>query len=133
VIAAATQLNATITPITKRQIIAMLPDCLDAESKATKPVFRQITNLSRWIVLLAIVVNVGARRKPMDTIAAILFGVLVAYVAIGLIAGLGFIAVGVVRVQAAPVTLGARILLLPGATALWPLVLARWLAARRIP
>jgi hypothetical protein len=111
----------------------MLPDCLDAESKATKPAFRQITNLSRWIVLLAIVVNVGARRKPMDTIAAILFGVLVAYVAIGLIAGLAFVAVGVVRVQAAPVTLGARILLLPGATALWPLVLARWLAARCIP
>jgi hypothetical protein len=111
----------------------MLPDCLDAESKATKPTFRQITNLSRWIVLLAIVVNVVARRKPMDTIAAILFGVLVAYVAIGLIAGLAFVAVGVVRVQAAPVTLGARILLLPGATALWPLVLARWFSTRRIP
>jgi hypothetical protein len=31
------------------------------------------------------------------------------------------------------VTIGARILLLPGATALWPLVLARWFSARRMP
>jgi hypothetical protein len=69
----------------------------------------------------------------MDTIAEILFGLLVAYVAIGLIAGLAFVAAGVVRVQSAPVTIGARILLLPGATALWPLVLARWFSARRIP
>jgi hypothetical protein len=69
----------------------------------------------------------------MDTIATILFGVLVAYVAIGFIAALAFIAVGVVRVQPAPVTIGARILLLPGATALWPLVLARWFSARRTP
>ena len=69
----------------------------------------------------------------MDTIAAILFGLLVAYVVIGFIAALAFVAVGVVRVQAAPVTIGARILLLPGATALWPLVLARWFSTRRIP
>ena len=69
----------------------------------------------------------------MDTIAAILLGLLVAYVAIGLIAGLAFVAAGVVRVQAAPVTIGARILLMPGATALWPLVLARWFSTRRIP
>ena len=69
----------------------------------------------------------------MDTIATILFGVLVTYVAIGFIAALAFIAVGVVRVQPAPMTIGARILLLPGATALWPLVLARWFSARRLP
>jgi hypothetical protein len=69
----------------------------------------------------------------MDTVATILFCVLVAYVAIGLIAGLAFVVVGVVRVQAAPVTIGARILLLPGATALWPLVLARWLSSRCSP
>jgi hypothetical protein len=74
-----------------------------------------------------------ARRNPMDTFATILFGLLVAYFVIGFIAALVFIAVGVVRVQPAPVTIGARILLLPGATALWPLVLARWLSARRMP
>jgi hypothetical protein len=111
----------------------MLPDCLDADSKATKPGYLQITKLSRWIVLLAIAVNVVARRKTMDMVAKILFGVLVAYVAVGFIAALAFIAVGVVRVQPASVTIGARILLLPGDTALWPLVLARWFSARRMP
>ncbi len=69
----------------------------------------------------------------MDTIAVILSGLVVAYVAIGLVAGLAFIVLGVTRVQAAPVTIGARILLLPGATALWPLVISRWIASRRSP
>ena len=69
----------------------------------------------------------------MDMIATILFGVLVGYVVIGLLAGLAFVVVGVARVQPAPVTIGARILLLPGAAALWPLVLARWLSSRRAP
>jgi hypothetical protein len=67
----------------------------------------------------------------MDMIATIALGVLVIYVAIGLLAGLAFVVAGVTRVQAAPVTIGARILLLPGATALWPLVLARWFSSRR--
>jgi hypothetical protein len=101
-------------------------------SKATKLAFQQITNLSRWIVLLAIVVNFVGRRRPMDTIATIISGVLVAYVVIGFVAGLAFVVVGAVRVQSAPVTIGARILLLPGATALWPLVLARWFSTQRI-
>jgi len=69
----------------------------------------------------------------MDILATILFAVLVSYVAIGLLAGLAFVVVGVARVQPAPVTIGARILLLPGATALWPLVLARWFSSQRAP
>ena len=69
----------------------------------------------------------------MDTIAVILSGLIVGYVAIGFVAGLAFIVLGVTRVQAAPVTIGARILLLPGATALWPLVISRWRASRRSP
>jgi hypothetical protein len=52
---------------------------------------------------------------------------LVVYVVAGLIAGLAFVVYGVTAVQSAPVTVGARILLLPGAAALWPLVLSRWL------
>ena len=52
------------------------------------------------------------------------------YVAAGLVAGLAFVIFGVTAVQSAPVTVGARILLLPGATALWPLVLSRWLKSR---
>jgi hypothetical protein len=77
--------------------------------------------------------QVVTRSNPMDAIATILSGVLIAYVAIGLIAGLALVVAGAVRLQAASVTIGARILLLPGATALWPLVLARWFSTRRIP
>ena len=40
---------------------------------------------------------------------------------------LTFVTIGVAQVQAMPVTVGARILLLPGAFVLWPLVLSRWL------
>jgi hypothetical protein len=67
----------------------------------------------------------------MDMIATILLSGLVIYVAAGLVAGLAFVVFGVTTVQSAPVTVGARILLLPGATALWPLVLSRWLQQRR--
>jgi hypothetical protein len=54
---------------------------------------------------------------------------LVLYVAVGLMVGLAFVVYGVTRVQSATVTVGARILLLPGATALWPFVLRRWLSS----
>jgi hypothetical protein len=69
----------------------------------------------------------------MDTIAAILFGALALYVAAGVVAALAFVISGVTRVQPASVTIGARILLVPGAVALWPLVLSRWLSVRRLP
>jgi len=49
----------------------------------------------------------------------------------GFVTGLAFVVFGVTTVQSAPVTVGARILLLPAATALWPLVLSRWLRSRR--
>jgi hypothetical protein len=62
----------------------------------------------------------------------ILSASLVLYVAVGLVIGLAFVIFGVTRVQPAPVTVGARILLLPGATALWPLVLRRWLKSRAV-
>ena len=67
----------------------------------------------------------------MDAVATFLFGVLVVYIALGFLIALGFVLFGVTTVQAAPVTVGARILLLPGATALWPMVLSRWLKSRR--
>lgn len=52
------------------------------------------------------------------------------YGALGLIVALGFVTVGIRRAmpKAGPVTWGARILLLPGAAALWPWVLRRWVA-----
>jgi hypothetical protein len=67
----------------------------------------------------------------MDAIATIVAIGLALYVAAGFVAGLAFVIFGVTTVQGAPVTVGARILLLPGATALWPLVISRWLQSRR--
>ncbi len=66
----------------------------------------------------------------MDAVATALAIGSACYVAVGLVAGLAFVAAGVTAVQGAPVTIGARILLLPAAAALWPLVLVRWFRAR---
>jgi hypothetical protein len=52
------------------------------------------------------------------------------YGAVGLAVAIAFVTIGVVQVQPMPVTVGARILLLPGAFVLWPLVAARWLKSR---
>jgi hypothetical protein len=52
------------------------------------------------------------------------------YLAIGVVVGCAFVLVGVARVQPAPVTAGARILLLPGSIILWPLVALRWRRSR---
>ena len=69
----------------------------------------------------------------MDTLATILAAALVLYIAAGLAVGLAFVGYGITVVQSAPVTVGARILLLPGATILWPVVLSRWLRPRGQP
>ena len=55
---------------------------------------------------------------------------LVVYIAVGVIVALAFVIVGVTQVQPMPVTLGARVLLWPGAFLLWPYVAARWLRSR---
>ena len=61
----------------------------------------------------------------------VLYG-LALYALIGVVTGLAFVTFGVSQVlpHAATVTAGARILLLPGAAALWPYVLMRWRKAR---
>lgn len=53
------------------------------------------------------------------------------YLAFGIITAIAFVSFGVTRVLAHPVsvTLGARILFVPAAFALWPYVLVRWLNA----
>jgi hypothetical protein len=55
------------------------------------------------------------------------------YAAVGFAVAVAFLVFGVTRVLArpAPVTLGARVLLFPGAFALWPYVLVRWLKSFR--
>jgi len=61
--------------------------------------------------------------------AAMLIGYAVAvYTAVGVCTAVAFVTVGVDRVLSNPVsfTPGARLLLLPGAAALWPYVIMRW-------
>jgi len=65
----------------------------------------------------------------MHSIVAFLLNGLALYLAIGVVTALAFASFGVTRVQPAPVSLGARILILPGAAALWPYVLGRWIKA----
>jgi len=66
--------------------------------------------------------------------SVILYG-LALYAAVGVVAALAFVSVGLSRVLHPPVpaTVGARILLLPGAFALWPYILVRWWKARSRP
>jgi hypothetical protein len=80
--------------------------------------------------VLTSVVSDSAGNARNIAMTQILVSGLVIYVAVGLIIGLAFVVFGVTRVQPAALTVGARILLLPGATALWPIVLRRWLKAR---
>ena len=63
----------------------------------------------------------------------ILLMVVYLYVLIGIVTAVAFVISGVTRVFAhpVPVTIPARILLLPGATILWPYVLVRWLGAEK--
>jgi hypothetical protein len=64
----------------------------------------------------------------------LLFG-LALYGLVGLVTAVAFVSFGVTQVlpPSATVTLGARMLLLPGAAALWPCVLVRWLQSRSAP
>jgi hypothetical protein len=67
----------------------------------------------------------------MHPLVAFLLNALALYTVTGIATALAFAICGVTRVQPAPVSLGARILILPGAAALWPYVLLRWLKAPR--
>ena len=55
------------------------------------------------------------------------------YAVAGVAVAAAFVTSGITRVlpEPAPVTAGARILIFPGAAALWPYVLIRWLKACR--
>jgi len=65
----------------------------------------------------------------MHPLVAFLLNALAIYAAIGAVTALAFVSLGVTRVQPAPVSFAARILILPGAAVLWPYVLVRWLKA----
>ncbi len=61
----------------------------------------------------------------------IILDVLALYGLVGAVAALAFVTFGISRVLpfGTPVSLGARVLLLPGAVILWPYVLWRWARA----
>ena len=54
------------------------------------------------------------------------------YVLLGIVTAVAFVCFGVTQVLPYSMTIGARILVLPGAAALWPYVLVRWLKSRRM-
>jgi hypothetical protein len=66
------------------------------------------------------------------TASAIIGLGLALYAALGAVTALAFVSFGISQVLHPPVpaTLGARIMLLPGAFALWPYVVIRWCRAR---
>ena len=66
----------------------------------------------------------------MSVAMVLLYG-LELYVVAGLCISIAFVTFGVTRVMPMPATAGARILFLPGAAALWPYVLWRWLNSGR--
>ena len=55
------------------------------------------------------------------------------YAVVGAAIALAFVTIGIARVLpvGTSVTIGARVLLLPGAAILWPYVLWRWIRAAR--
>lgn len=77
---------------------------------------------------LGLVRAASARRRLRRGGTRMIIYVIAAYLAVGLVAALAFVSFGVTRLlpHPAPVSFGARILLIPGAAALWPYVLLRW-------
>jgi hypothetical protein len=68
----------------------------------------------------------------MSILAPVLLGAAALYALAGIIIALAFVTAGLTAVLPAgtPVTIGARILFVPAAAALWPVVLRRWLRSR---
>ena len=67
------------------------------------------------------------------TVSGVIWFVLEVYAGVGIVTALAFVSLGVTRVlpHPMPVSPGARILIAPGAAALWPYILIRWLRAAR--
>ena len=74
-----------------------------------------------------------SRELERDPVNLIVASLIVLWCAAGLVVAGAFVARGADVALGEPATLtpGARILLLPGAFLLWPLVLWRWLRAER--
>jgi hypothetical protein len=71
-------------------------------------------------------------ETPMTVLAPLLLGGAAVYALAGIVVALAFVTMGLAAVlPGTPVTIGARILFIPGAAVLWPVVLRRWLQASR--
>lgn len=64
--------------------------------------------------------------------AELFVAALTLYAAVGVVFAIAFVARGVSRIdaQAFGASLGFRLIILPGVTALWPFLLNRWIRAR---
>lgn len=67
--------------------------------------------------------------------ASLIISALGLYLAIGAAFAVAFVVLGAKRIDpaAASMTLGARLLVLPGCAALWPLLLLRWISRKGPP
>jgi hypothetical protein len=67
--------------------------------------------------------------------ATLIAGMLAGYALTGLLFASAFVAAGVQKIDqlAASAGIGFRLTILPGAAALWPLLLIRWIRAARRP
>ncbi len=64
----------------------------------------------------------------MISFGTIIFYLFILYAGAGIVTAILFFAYGASKLaHGAPVSCGARVLFLPGAIALWPLILKRWL------
>jgi hypothetical protein len=70
-----------------------------------------------------------------ESFAQILLWTLSCYAAIGAVFAVAFASFGAARIDpsANGASVGFRLLILPGATALWPVLLRRWLRGDRTP
>ena len=70
--------------------------------------------------------------QPVMNIAALLYSGIGLYLLVGFVIAIAFVTFGAPRLlpAPAPISVGARLLLVPGAAALWPYVLTRWLKAK---
>lgn len=65
-------------------------------------------------------------------VAELLANLLIGYAIVGLLFAIAFVSIGVGRVDhaARDASIGFRLIILPGAAGLWPLLLMRWIRAR---
>lgn len=71
-------------------------------------------------------------QGPCMGIADILVGLFGLYIAVGVLFAIVFVSVGVSRVDPAAKggPIGFRLMILPGAAALWPMMLMKWLGRK---